>query len=69
MSSKDSNWQKVLLCYIMSDDIQVPELGNKKSLIITIFCLIVYMSVIKSVPSLRHCGMLITYFMGREEKD
>lgn len=68
VSSKTSKWQEVLLHYIISNDIQVSEFKNKKSLIITIFCSTVSMPIIKSVPSFQHCGMLITYFMGGEKR-
>lgn len=52
----------------MSEGIQVPKLNNKKRLIITIFCAMVSMSIIKSVPFLQHSGMPITYFIGGEER-
>lgn len=63
MTSKNSNWQKALLCCIMSNDIQVPKLNNKKSLTI-IFCSVASMFVSKFVLLFKDCGMPMTYYMG-----
>lgn len=64
-TSKNSNWQEAQWCRIMSDNIQVPKLDNKKSLIIIIFCSIVSVFVIRLVLSFQHSRMPITYCMGR----
>lgn len=52
----------------MNNDIQVPKLSNKKNLIVTTFRTTASTFVIKSVPSLQHRAMLITYNMGQREK-